>query len=248
MKRILFTSLAVVGVLILIFTFYSFDVDANAAVLGYIDTRSVTSAKIDYRKIYADREVSINSKTQLSSKFPMEVWFPMEGDNGNPIVETSPFNKRIDQAAFNYAPHFGVDLSCTNATGKRLYAMTDGMVTQAGTASGEGNYIRIMMKNGITFSYYHMNEPTNLSVGSQVKMGDIVGRVGNTGNSTGAHVHVEIWRPGLTSRPASIDNGEIDLFNEKYIKFKSESLPSGGVSHLQSDREKQGNVYGVEDN
>lgn len=88
--------------------------------------------------------------------------------------------------------HRGIDLS--TGGNDPLYSMCDGYVYYVGyDATGYGNYL--IMKDGTTgmgFLYGHLKEPTTLSVGDPVVIGQQVGIEGTTGHSTGNHLHLEM--------------------------------------------------------
>lgn len=88
--------------------------------------------------------------------------------------------------------HAGNDLAAP--TGTRLVSMSTGVVTFAGWQGGFGNKVEIRYWDGTVSYYGHMNSIT-AHVGQKVAPGDLVGYVGNTGHSFGAHLHLEI-HPG----------------------------------------------------
>lgn len=77
----------------------------------------------------------------------------------------------------------GIDLATSG--GHELYSMCNGsLITKEYDANGFGNYIIIKSDDGTGFLYAHMADPSPLSVGDSVKIGDYVGWEGTTGNST----------------------------------------------------------------
>lgn len=77
----------------------------------------------------------------------------------------------------------GIDLATSG--GHELYSMCSGtLITKEYDANGFGNYIIIKADDGTGFLYAHMADPSPLSVGDSVKIGDYVGWEGTTGNST----------------------------------------------------------------
>lgn len=96
-------------------------------------------------------------------------------------------------------PHLGVDLAQPgNALGKPIYAARGGEVVAAGPASGFGSWIIILHENvnGKTYSslYGHMKAvDLTVKVGDTVTAGQQISRIGNEGQSSGAHLHFEIW-------------------------------------------------------
>ena len=93
--------------------------------------------------------------------------------------------------------HVGVDVIANE--GKLLYAVVDGEISkqywdQPGALAGNG--LRLSQPNGTYFTYLHMSSfAPGISLGTQVKAGDVIGFVGNTGSSATAHLHFEI-HPG----------------------------------------------------
>ena len=95
--------------------------------------------------------------------------------------------------------HAGTDFAAP--AGTPIYAAASGYVQVAGWSSGGyGNYVIIYhgkMSDGVAYStlYGHMRSVAT-SAGKYVKQGEIIGYVGSTGNSTGNHLHLEVWRGG----------------------------------------------------
>lgn len=97
--------------------------------------------------------------------------------------------------------HAGVDFAAS--WGSPIYAVTDGRVEYAGWHGGHGNYVRLDHGGGIATGYGHMSRIA-VSPGMVVKRGQIIGYVGSTGLSTGAHLHYEVYRGGQTVDPFSV--------------------------------------------
>lgn len=85
--------------------------------------------------------------------------------------------------------HAGIDVGAP--TGAPIYAAKGGVVSFAGTMGGYGNIIVIDHGDGMTTRYAHQSQ-LGASVGQAVRSGDQIGYVGNTGNSTGPHLHFEV--------------------------------------------------------
>lgn len=90
--------------------------------------------------------------------------------------------------------HNGYDYGAPDGT--PLPAQHGGKVSYAGTASGYGNLVAIQVANDLHTLYGHMNS-IGTSVGKSVKTGQIIGQVGNTGQSTGPHVHYQLNKGGV---------------------------------------------------
>lgn len=97
--------------------------------------------------------------------------------------------------------HAGIDFAAS--WGSPIYAATDGRVEYAGWHGGHGNYVRLDHGGGIATGYGHMSRIA-VGPGMTVRRGQIIGYVGSTGLSTGAHLHYEVYRGGQTVDPLSV--------------------------------------------
>ncbi|GAB2684760.1 hypothetical protein GCM10027089_01430 [Nocardia thraciensis] len=88
--------------------------------------------------------------------------------------------------------HYGVDFA--DSLGAPIRSVASGTVIEAGPASGFGLWVRVRHDDGATAVYGHVNDILT-SVGQRVNAGDVIATVGNRGNSTGPHLHLEIWDP-----------------------------------------------------
>lgn len=87
--------------------------------------------------------------------------------------------------------HAGVDVAAP--AGYPIQATADGVVTRAGFDGGYGRFVEVRHAEGLTSLYAHMGSiAEGVQPGQPVRMGQHIGRVGNTGSSTGAHLHFEI--------------------------------------------------------
>ena len=94
--------------------------------------------------------------------------------------------------------HEGLDFSCP--TGTLIYAADGGIVIKSGVSGGYGNCVVIKHDNGQETLYGHCSK-LNVSVGENVYKGQVIAAVGNTGRSTGAHLHFEIHVGGQAVDP-----------------------------------------------
>ena len=119
-----------------------------------------------------------------------------------PVVDlytvTSPYGHR----SLGY--HQGIDISGANASGKFIVAGAGGVITEAGwSTGGYGYYVKIDHGNGVETLYAHMLENSIMvNVGDTVVKGQVIGKVGNTGYSFGAHLHFEVRVNGNRLDPA----------------------------------------------
>ena len=94
--------------------------------------------------------------------------------------------------------HGGVDIAAE--PGRPVRATADGIVSFAGWSGANGNLV--VLEHGFGFStFYAHNKKVEVKEGQKVKRGEIVGYIGSTGNSTGPHVHYEVWRNGCSTNP-----------------------------------------------
>jgi murein DD-endopeptidase MepM/ murein hydrolase activator NlpD len=100
-------------------------------------------------------------------------------------------------------PHTGTDYSA--GSGTPIKAAASGKVIKAGWSNGGGgNVVTIDHGNGYFTSYAHQSA-INVKVGDFVRQGDVIGKVGSTGFSTGPHLHWELLKGGTTPGKHSID-------------------------------------------
>ncbi len=93
--------------------------------------------------------------------------------------------------------HAGLDFAAP--LGTPIHAATDGVVLEAGPASGFGNWIQVKAPDGTVTVYGHMySNGVLVHKGETVKAGQVIGLVGSDGQSTGPHCHFEVWLNGKT--------------------------------------------------
>ncbi|PWW64405.1 peptidase M23-like protein [Actinokineospora spheciospongiae] len=86
--------------------------------------------------------------------------------------------------------HYGVDIA--NRIGTPIVSLADGVVLEAGPASGFGLWVRVQHDDGTISVYGHVNDYV-IREGQKVKAGQLIAHIGNRGQSTGPHLHLEIW-------------------------------------------------------
>lgn len=103
--------------------------------------------------------------------------------------------------------HQGMDFAAS--TGTPIVAPSDGVIVEARRWGGYGNWIRVRHANGLETGYGHLSRfAAGARAGQRVTQGQVIGYVGNTGNSTGPHLHYEMWRNGQRINPASVRTQE----------------------------------------
>lgn len=112
---------------------------------------------------------------------------------------TSSFGVRNDPFGRGAAMHAGIDLAGPHGT--PIYATADGTVTDAGfNSGGYGNLVKLDHGRGIETRYGHLSA-FSVRAGDRVKRGQLIGRMGSTGRSTGSHLHYEVRIDGRAVNP-----------------------------------------------
>lgn len=154
--------------------------------------------KIDPNKDESDNDATQNDDASTDKdilKWPTD---------GNRI--TSYFGPRAQPIAGASTYHEAIDIGVPEGT--NVYACQDGVVTTASYSNSAGNMVVIDHGNGLVSKYFH-NKELKVSVGETVTKGQIIAISGNTGNSTGAHLHFGIYSNGTAVDPLGFkyDNG-----------------------------------------
>ncbi|MCU0815049.1 MAG: DUF5930 domain-containing protein [Cypionkella sp.] len=122
---------------------------------------------------------------------------------------TSGFGPRRDPKGAGRRMHEGIDYA--GAYGLPIHATADGVVTQAGWHSGYGRLITIKHEFGIETRYAHLSA-IRVNVGDRVSRGDRIGDMGNSGRSTGTHLHYEIRIGGRAVNPMTFIKAANNVF------------------------------------
>lgn len=123
---------------------------------------------------------------------------PLRKPLPGPLQLTSTFGYRVDPFLGRPALHSGVDLR--DEEGKPVLATGAGVVTTAEPSAGYGNLVEIDHGGGLTTRYGHLSR-ISVAAGARVKAGDMIGRLGSTGRSTGPHLHYEVRVNGSAVDP-----------------------------------------------
>ena len=123
---------------------------------------------------------------------------------------TSGFGRRVDPIVGGSQFHKGIDFEAD--VGDPVLAVADGVVSFAGVRSGYGNVIEIDHGNGYVTRYAH-NSRLEHHVGELIRAGQEIAKAGSTGRSTGAHVHLEVWKNGQAVNPRNFLSQHSPLVN-----------------------------------
>jgi len=136
---------------------------------------------------------------------------------GRPVTTgyvSSGFGERVDPFTGGEEFHEGIDFAAPEGT--RILAVAAGIVTWAGPRGGYGNMVQIDHGNGYATRYGHAYKVL-VHVGQTVQRGDAIALVGDTGRSTGPHVHFEVLENGHQVNPA------------RFVALRAASTPFTGA-------------------
>jgi len=181
-----------------------FSLGSKEKVLENVDTSD--SGSIDMETLKQQIRITIESvgeireylKTERDTYVATPKGFPVSGDISSPYGNRQ--HPRSGRADF----HSGIDIS--TSPGNPVKATADGIVSFAGWSGGSGNLVVLEHGHGFSTFYAH-NRKVNVRVGEKVKRGDVIANAGSTGNSTGPHVHYEIWKDGKPVNPINYMRG-----------------------------------------
>ncbi len=201
---------------------YSYDVDfqrkvqpGNSFDVFYAgeDENSSTPEKNDV--LFASLTVGGETKKYYRFQTPdnsVVDYYDETGKSAKKFLVRKPVNNAIMRSGFGsrrhpilgyVKMHTGVDWA--TAYGTPIFASGNGVVEVAGWEGGYGKYVKLKHNNGYETAYGHMSAfAKGLEVGKRVRQGQVIGFVGSTGQSTGAHVHYEILVNGRFVDPMRI--------------------------------------------
>jgi murein DD-endopeptidase MepM/ murein hydrolase activator NlpD len=156
-----------------------------------------TLARVNVARAYADK---LNA-----TLINVPVREPVTGE----IDFSSPFGVRVDPFLHVPAMHTGIDFR--GEYGEPIHATAAGTVTSAGWSGGYGQMVEVDHGNGLATRYGHMSE-IDVHVGQSIHIGQVVGRLGSTGRSTGPHLHYETRVEGEAVNPEKFLKAGATLF------------------------------------
>jgi murein DD-endopeptidase MepM/ murein hydrolase activator NlpD len=134
---------------------------------------------------------------------------------------SSYFGMRFHPILHKWRMHDGIDY--VNKIGTPIHSVADGKIIFKGWIRGYGRAVKIKHKNGYITLYAHLHGwPKGIYVGKWVKQGQVIGYLGNTGLSTGPHLHFGVMHYGRWINPLKIKNSaKITLWGKKRKQFLS---------------------------
>ncbi|MFT5396546.1 MAG: murein DD-endopeptidase MepM/ murein hydrolase activator NlpD [Gammaproteobacteria bacterium] len=156
--------------------------------------RKVNPNKQDMSRIIAEKEIISKAKSHWRDNENVSLQFikPTEGRYSSPFGLKRFFNKQPRK------PHSGLDIAAPKGT--PIAAPADGVVINTGDYFFNGNTVFIDHGQGLITMYCHMDQ-ISINEGTQVKTGDMIGKVGLTGRVTGAHLHWSVILNNTTVDP-----------------------------------------------
>lgn len=147
----------------------------NANVQGYVAPKGVSFAKL---------------RVNQAARLPVKAG-----------VITSVFGYRDNPTGEGLEFHKGLDIG--GEEGTEIHAMFFGVVSEAGTDQYLGNYVKIFHGGDVEIVYAHCSKLL-VKKGMVVRAGEVVAKMGSTGNVTGTHLHIEVHKDGTAYNPASV--------------------------------------------
>lgn len=166
---------------------------------------------------------------------------------------SSPFGRRFHPILKVYKHHDGVDYAAP--TGSKVYASADGVITASKWYGGYGNYITIRHNSEYSTGYGHLKSfAKGIRPGVRVKQGQVIAYVGNTGRSTGPHLHFEVIKNGVKVNPLKVkaatgenlSGAKLAAFKKVVAEIKASSLQSKEIAN-RSQSDEIGNLIDESD-
>lgn len=205
--------------------------DEFDVILAY--RRAATGERMAGQLLYAGIDRSGNPRTQLMRWGSEGRFYEASGVGEQrrgllapvPGAVTSNFGMRRHPILGYTRMHAGIDFKA--GYGTPIVAVSDGRVTSAGRSGGCGIQVRLEHGGGLATRYCHMSRMA-VAPGMSVRRGQVIGYVGSTGLSTGAHLHYEMYRGGRVINPATVQfvsrallsGTELIDFRRQLIKLK----------------------------
>ncbi len=153
-----------------------------------LEQRELTEEVVlQFDNILKESLAESNQKVIYISNFPVKTGYI-----------TSRYGMRKDPFTGKRRMHRGIDIAAKKGTS--IYPVGEGKVVFSGRKAGFGNMVEIQHSSTVVSRYSHLKKSL-VKLGQTVKTTDIIAQVGNTGRSTGPHLHLEIAFNGETANP-----------------------------------------------
>ena len=174
--------------------------DSILAVFGGADTARTDAGAVPVSSSGSADDILDRDSTRFPDTVDQTA-YPMKFTHITPTAGTltSDFGSRLSPLTGQPGFHYGLDLAADEGTS--IAAFADGTVRETGE-SGYGLYLIVDHADGFSTLYAHCSSIL-VKVGDSVTCGQEIARVGQTGNATGPHLHLELWHDGAALDPAA---------------------------------------------
>jgi len=181
-----------------------FSLGSKEKVLENVDTKD--SGSIDMENLKQQIKETAETVGEIKDYLRVQRDIYVSTPKGLPVNGSisSYFGKRENPTNGGSEFHSGLDISAS--PGNPVRATADGIVSFSGWNGGSGNLVVLEHGHGFSTFYAH-NKMSIVKVGQRIKRGDKIAYSGSTGNSTGPHVHYEIWKEGKPVNPIEYTKG-----------------------------------------
>lgn len=179
----------------------------------------LTKAAYIQSKSFDEVEEMVKNKIDMLASIPAILPVSLRD---NKVYKTSGFGNRIHPIYKTRKMHEGIDFA--GPIGTPIYATGNGKVVKVGTESGYGKHV--IIDHGYTYKthYAHLSAYT-VKRGQKVKRGDIIGFLGNTGRTSGPHIHYEVLKNDIPVNP--INYFFNDLTPDEYEELVNSANEAG---------------------
>jgi murein DD-endopeptidase MepM/ murein hydrolase activator NlpD len=175
-----------------------FSFKSKEKILENLDTSD--NGSIDMESLKKQIKITMESVGEIKDYLSQQRDLYIATPKGWPVDGhiTSNFGSREHPKSGENEFHGGMDIAAE--PGKPVKSTADGIVSFSGWSGGSGNLVVVEHGFGYSTCYAH-NRLLTVKIGQKIKRGEIIGYIGSTGNSTGPHVHYEVWHDGHAVNP-----------------------------------------------
>ena len=198
------------------------EIDSLKKIMIKNNSSKIKDQKFDFKRIEDSLILILKTNANLKNISKSVKTFGFIDDNEQNLVSkihmplkngisvTSPYGNRTHPIFGGRKLHNGADLKANH---EKVYSVMDGIVTASGwDPKGGGNYIKVKHSDSFVTAYLHLSE-IYYKVGEFVKAGFIIAKSGNSGNSTGPHLHFSVIENGNYINPIRFLNDLIKANN-----------------------------------
>ena len=191
--------------------------DAPVTKQARLVIKETTPQKKKKKKTTAKEQVHTISINDIADRTVQSSINPPSGETGSSFIPrlppvggiiTSGVGVRVDPIDGKYRHHNGIDIAISEGT--QVTPAAPGIVVYSGQRSGYGNTVLIEHENGLVTLYGH-NSRLLVSSGQMVTQETVIALSGNTGRSTGPHLHFEAWQAGVNVTPSFMPGNNAPL-------------------------------------